>query len=94
MSLIKTYFLYGASNNFFNTIVNSTIWPVNFFSYKTSDLRTTIPTAYYSFKLATDININCLQTSYVFKGLTNKPEENNTITTLLSYNCKAKALDV
>lgn len=60
MELIETYFNYAAENGMFNTILNSTIWPVSDFNYKTADLRKMIPTAYYSFKLNTDIEVDCL----------------------------------
>lgn len=39
----------------FDVILNDNNFPIEGFSYKTGDLRTMIPSAYYSFKLNTDI---------------------------------------
>lgn len=55
MDLLKTYFDYGAENGMFDVILNNNNFPIEGFSYKTGDLRTMIPSAYYSFKLNTDI---------------------------------------
>lgn len=53
----------------FDMILTNSNFPIEGFNYKTSDLRTMIPSAYYSFKLDTDIIVNCVLTSHVFLGL-------------------------
>lgn len=91
MELIETYFNYGAVNHMFDTILNNKLWPVSGFGYKTGDLRKMIPTAYYSFKLESDIHVFCTQQNYSFLGMTDKAMENNTISVRLGYDCNALA---
>lgn len=63
----------------FDVTLNNNNFPIDGFSYKTGDLRTMIPSAYYSFKLNTDINVYCKLTAHSFLGLTDLAVVNNTI---------------
>ena len=79
MDLLKTFFDYGAENGMFDVTITNNNYPIDGFSYKTGDLRTMIPSAYYSFKLNTELIVKCKLITHSFLGLTDFAVINNSI---------------
>ncbi|CAD8107542.1 unnamed protein product [Paramecium sonneborni] len=88
MDLLKTYFDYGAENSMFDVRITNNNYPIDGFSYKTGDLRTMIPSAYYSFKLNTELIVECKLITHSFLGLTDQAVINNSISVQLGHNCQ------
>lgn len=96
LDLINAVFEYGGKNKMFDTICNSTLWPMSNFNYKTGDLRILLPTAYYYYKLATGVDILCENYFYSYIGIENENMLLNQISFNLKYNCQtfANSLDL
>ncbi|CAD8198285.1 unnamed protein product [Paramecium octaurelia] len=88
MDLLKSYFNYGAENGMFDVTITNNNFPIEGFSYKTGDLRTMIPSAYYSFKLNTELIVQCKLITHSFIGLTDLAVINNSISVQLGHHCQ------
>jgi hypothetical protein len=85
--LITAAFEFGGQNRMFDAVCNSTLWPLSFFRYTTGELRTMIPTAYYQFKLETNVQVKCSNNQYETAGVVGEGMLSNQLAFRLKYAC-------